>query len=217
MAKMTIRECMDAAYQLLNEYSIAGEVVHLSYNDQADLENRMVNLINAAQMEIAKTVKPIHESATFVVDDDNFRTGWQALHMPYNFDSINDVRFVKDEKHPYKMPEFERTSRYRQLEDQTIYFPTDVKGTYIVEYNRYPIRYSADVDKDTGLDNTPDTHEAIPYYVASMLAIDDHQYAYAAFNNEWEKRLARMDSKVPHVESGDVDDVYGFNRFYGVW
>jgi hypothetical protein len=217
MAKMTIRECMDAAYQLLNEYSIAGEVVHLSYNDQADLENRMVNLINAAQMEIAKTVRPIDEMATFVVDDHNFRKGWETIPLPYNFDRIVSVRFLEEGDRPWREPEFYRTNRYRQLEDGTLYFPTDRKGTYVVEYQRFPIRYSADVDKNTGLDNTPDTHEAIPYYVASMLAIDDNQYAYAAFQNEWEKQLARMNNKPPHVESGMVDDAYGFNHFHGVW
>jgi hypothetical protein len=208
---------MDAAYQLLNEYSIAGEVVHLSYNDQADLENRMINLINAAQMEIAKTVKPIDETTLFVVDADNFKTGWQSIPRPYNFDTIESVRFIEEDNRPGRTPEFYRTSRYRQTADGTIFLPTDQKGTYVIEYRRFPIRYQKDVDKETGLDNTPDTHEAIPYYVASMLAIDDNQYAYAAFQNEWEKRLARMDSRQAHAEFDEVDDVYGFNRFYGVW
>lgn len=64
---MTIRECMDAVLQLLNQYSIAGAIVPLSYDDQADTENRMLNLINAAQSEIAATVKPIE--MTYVIDN----------------------------------------------------------------------------------------------------------------------------------------------------
>ena len=67
--KMTIRQCMDFALQLLNQYSITGTLVPLSYNDQSDTELRMINLINDAQMEIAKTVKPIVETMTVEIPE----------------------------------------------------------------------------------------------------------------------------------------------------
>ena len=69
MGKMTIRQCMDAVLQLLNQYSIAGSLVPLSYNDQKDTENRMINLINDAQMSLATTVRPIHASVRIINED----------------------------------------------------------------------------------------------------------------------------------------------------
>lgn len=208
---MTIRQCMDAAYQLLNEYSIAGATVPLSYNGQADMENRMINLINAAQMEIAATVKPIDMDFEYVVDNTNVNTGWQRVEMPEDFDRFVGVKFMGPRG------QFIQQANYRMTETSILYLPTDSKGTFIIEYYRFPVRYEPDVDKSTELDNKPDTHEVIPYYIASTLCIDDNSYAYAALHNLYELKLARLNNKPARAEAGVVDDVYGWDRFGGVW
>ena len=216
MAKMTIRECMDAAYQLVNQYSIAGTLVPLSYNAQADDELRMINLINDAQMQIATTVKPIHESFEFDVPKVDLSTPLVELtiQMPENFMVPEIITFT---------PEFGRvrvtkgTSFYHWLNDDTLLVPDRPAGHYRVEYRRYPIRYSANVDTSTELDNTPDTHEAIPYFIAAMLSVDENPKTYQSCYNVWETRLSRMGYRPPHVEFGLVDDVYGLNRFHSPW
>lgn len=206
---MTIKQCIDAVYQLLNEYSIAGAPVALSYNGQADMENRMINLINAAQSEIASTVKPIDASFEYTIDDTNKRTGWKRIAMPEDFDRFVGIKFMGEHGR------FIQQANYRLTEGGTLFLPSDHKGQFLIEYYRFPVRYEPDVDKATPLDNRPDTHEAIPYYVASTLCLDDNSYAYAALHNLWEVKLARLNNKPAHAEAGFVDDVYGFDRFWG--
>jgi hypothetical protein len=81
----------------------------------------------------------------------------------------------------------------------------------IVEYYRYPKSIGDDPSDDLELDNTPDTHAALPYFVASQLVMYDDAFRYSALHNEWETRLSRLTEPVT-VEYAPVDDVYfGFN------
>ena len=64
---------------------------------------------------------------------------------------------------------------------------------------------------DTPLDNSPETHTAIPYFVAGQLVMYDDPYRYAALHNEWETRLSRL-SEAAAAEEGRVRDRYaGFD------
>lgn len=215
MAKMTIRECMDAAYQLVNQYSIAGSLVPLSYNAQADDELRMINLINDAQMQIA-TVKPIGESLTFEVPPVEAHKPVTELEcpMPEYFIEATLITFI-----PARggVRVSKNASYYHWTNDDVLLVPDRPAGTYRVEFNRYPARYAPDVDKNTPLDNTPDTHFAIPYYVAAMLSVDENPKTYYACYNVWETRLSRLGYKQPHAENGFVDDVYGLNHYWSPW
>ena len=95
MSKMTIKECMDAAFQLLNHYSIAGRIVPLSYNDQQDDKNRMLNLINDAQMAIAMSVRPISAFTTVEVPiiPDTEPLAEIEVRMPDDFDQVLNIYF----------------------------------------------------------------------------------------------------------------------------
>lgn len=218
MGKMTIKECMDAAYQLMNQYSIAGTVVPLSYNDQADTQLRMINLINEAQMEIATTVKPIEEFFTFeapeLPNDAPMATIEQE--MPEGFNHAIAIYF--EPKHDRRLGFMPiDAGKYKWLGDETLVVPNRPAGTYKVLYNRFPEMYPADVDLETELDNKPDTHVIIPYFVAAMCIMDDNQKAYYGLYNVWETRLARLGYKPPHAVSTQVTDIYGFDNFGGIW
>lgn len=215
MSKMTIRDCMDAALQLLNQYSIAGTLVPLSYNDQSDDENRMINLINDAQMQIATTVRPIEERLSFVVPEPELTEPDRYIEneMPEGFNNPIALYFTPS-KGPQIMTD---ANRYKWLGDNTLLLPNRPAGTYDLVYGRVPVRYDKDTDKTTALDNKPDTHEIIPYYVAAMIAIDDNPKAYYALYNVWETRLSRLGMKPAHAVSTQIEDVYGFNMFGGLW
>ena len=220
MAKMTVRQCMDFALQLLNQYSIAGTVVPLSYNDQSDTESRMINLINDAQMQIATTVRPISEYETVVVPKIPPTEPLRdiTVTLPENLYMIKKVFFT---------PEFGRNRRtldasyYKIQEERDILLPNRPAGTYTIEYDVYPVRldpYMRGPELDTTyLDNTPDTHEIIPYYVAAVIAIDENPKTYYALYNIWETRLSRLGYKPPHAENTGVQDAYGFDYFRGIW
>ena len=207
---------MDATTQLLNHYTIAGSLVPLTYNDQADDRNRMVNLINDAQMEIATTNRPIECIMTYVVPEEPLNTPITdiVVDFPEDFCEFQSIRFTPVKGHN-RQSKYARY--YKRVGEHYIILPSKPAGTYEIEYSRFPVRYTKDTPLTTELDNTPDTHEAIPYFVAAMIAIDDNPKLYYALYNVWETRLARMGLKQAHAESTQVDDLYGFSDFRGIW
>lgn len=212
---MTIRECMDTAYQLINQYSIAGTVVPLSYNDQADNENRMINLINDAQMEIATTNKRIIE--TMEIDQPEIgpqtRRAWVPYDLPGDMFDFESIKYFT----PYANRVL-NVGDYRLSHDgKIINLPNWLAGKFVIEYARYPEIYPPDVDKNTELDNSPETHFAIPYFVGAMISLDENPKTYYELYNLWETRLSRLGVKKPHTENHAVIDVYGFENFGGVW
>lgn len=225
MAKMTVKECMDAALRLLNHYSIAGTIVPPSYNDQQDDLNRMIDLINDAQMEIATTSKPIPAFIEIDVPEVGHEVPTQDIktRMPEDFIAPKAVLFTPMEKGRRPRITIE-APYYKWFDNDTILVLNRPAGQYRVEYSRAPYRISAiDVMQNKGgilnaeLDNTPDTHPAIPYYVAAMIALDENPKTYYALYNVWETRLARMGYRPPHTAAQPVMDMYGFDHFTGVW
>lgn len=228
MSKMTIKECKDAAFQLLNQYSIVGTTVPLSYNDHNDDDIRMLNLINDAQMAIAMSVRPI--SAYKTVEMPILPRGTALaeieVRMPDDFDQVLNIYFTPALDENGRVTggtseccgPFTRNARqYRWIGDDILLLPNKPAGTYRIEYSRYPQRYTPETPVTTELDNTPDTHPPIPYYVAAMIAVEQNPKLYYALYNIWETMLARLaEKKKPYAVVHQICDVYGFNRFYGV-
>lgn len=215
MSKMTIANCMDAALQLLNQYSIAGALVPLSYNDQNDTMLRMLNLINDAQMQIATTVKPITDYIEVATEPDATRSFMEVV-MPEGFYDLEAV-YLTPKRGDREMMSID-ARRYKRIGDDTILLPTRPEGTYRIDYSRYPERYDSETDVgNTVLDNTPDTHEIIPYYIAAMIAVDENPKTYYAMYNVWETRLSRLGMKKPHAVPTVIDDEYNLGHFHGVW
>lgn len=222
MANMTIAQCKDAVFQLLNQYSIAGTKVPLSYNDQGDDNNRMLSLINDAQMAIATTTKPIEAAYIFEVPPKPYREPTLELEkiMPDDFIHPLGVYFKLNEKIARWARVPDRTidmDGYKWLSHNILLVPDRPAGTWRIEYARYPVRYDKTTSEDTELDNTPDTHEAIPYFVAAMIYIDENPYAYASLYNVWETKLTRLGYKPAHATTNGIVDVYGFDYFRGTW
>lgn len=214
MSKMTIRECMDAALQLLNQYSITNDIVPLTYNDQADTEKRMINLINDAQMQIATTVKPIEEFIKYTVKETDHGKGSMAVVMPEDFDKVSAIYFSPKDDDRFSTVD---ADQYKWVGGDTLLVPADKPGVYRIVYSRYPERYAANEDQSKELDNGPDTHEIIPYFVAAMIAVDQNPKMYFALYNVWETRLSRLNLKQAHAVSTQIADVYGLSDFGGIW
>ena len=224
MGKMTVKECMDAALRLLNQYSIAGTIVPPSYNDQQDDLNRMIDLINDAQMQIATTNKTIPAFIEIDVPkiDIKVPTKEIATKMPEDFLAPKAVLFTPIEKGRRPIITVE-APYYKWFDNDIILVLNRPAGKYRVEYSRAPYRIDpVKVMQNKGnvlnaeLDNTADTHPAIPYYVAAMIALDQNPKTYYALYNVWETRLSRMGYRPPHATAQPVVDVYGFDHFWGV-
>lgn len=318
---MTVKQCRDIAMQHINQYSIAGQTVPLSYNNQADYQNKIINLINDAQMEIAKTTKRIPAQFKIVqsaipslvkitetkskIDKDettNYSgkgfaksyyfeisgTGtvyveskaedkdeWTVIktittepaaeggfnvyrghieptervrlrfsgESPYLFRNVGIYAcgFPDDSLIPpcvdmfsYDLPddlyqidgrgipratlgtgELKYRKDYMWVGEKTLLLRSDLVGEFVVDYFRFPIRLDNNIDdENTYLDNTPDTHEAIPYYVASMLCRHDNAYIADTLYNLFEVKLSRF-AEGARSEATMIEDVYGFDSMFG--
>ena len=58
------------------------------------------------------------------------------------------------------------------------------------------------------LDNTPDAHRAVPYYVAAQLALREDETAHAALLRQWQELLHRL-APLPQPRRHLIGDVYG--------
>lgn len=215
MSKMTIAECKDAAFRLLNQYSIAGTEVPLSYNDQSDDNERMLDLINDAQMEISKTNRPLEERMTLEVPVVDATVPMEEISfmMPEDFNFPISLTFVPAGGHVRITKE---ANKFKWIGDDELLLPNRPFGTYTLLYNRWPVRYTKETPEDTELDNTPDTHVLIPYYVAAMIAHDQNPKQYYYLYNRWETGLSRLNIRPAHATITIVDDAYGFDSFRGI-
>ena len=66
---------------------------------------------------------------------------------------------------------------------------------------------SSETGDDVELDNTPDVHECLAFYVAANLLAYDDAYRYTVFLNMYEERIGRLREPV-WIESGPIEDVY---------
>ena len=106
---------------------------------------------------------------------------------------------------------------YKIYANNKLMIPANVPNLdeMMVEYYRYPHQLGDHPLGDTELDNTPDTHAALPYYIAANLVMYDDPFRYSALWNAFETRLGRITEPVT-VEYDLVDNAYdGFNHPWG--
>ena len=211
------------ALQLAFSESIAGTQIPLSYNNQEDYVKMIPGLANDGMVYIATTVKKIPEVIPlnmlpvedageynmYTLPSDYYKLMnggliWQRPDMPY------DMHYTLQRFHGYRLYGYDKNKKL------LIPKRTPNLDNMLVEYYRYPHKLPdydpADPDYDSiELDNTEDTHTALPYYVASQLVMYDDPFRYTALHNEFETRLSRITEPIT-TEYAPVEDVYfGFN------
>ena len=210
-----------ASLQLIFSESIAGTPIAPTYNNQADYERMIPALVNDGMMYIATTVKkipvmtPLSELA---LDDSN--SEFDKYTLPANcFEMVNGglVRY-------HKVNDFGEIANrvhkiYRLYGGNQLWVPKGVGADLYLEYWRYPHQLSDDPDNppsdEEELDNTPDTHACLPYWVAAQAIIYDDAFRHATLYNTWEDRLSRLKPNPTFIEDARVEDVYGFGAFDG--
>ena len=199
---MTYGQVKQAALRLLNASTIAGVEIPLSYNEQADLVLAMPSLVDDAVMQIATTVRKI-PAAVCLESLEKVGVGNCELYtLPTDCWRLMNGGLLRPGSDG-------RYSDYKLLGNQLL-LPAGEKGLW-AEYWRYPVSVGNEPKDDTPLDNSPDTHTAIPYFVAGQLVMYDDAFRYAALHNEWENRLRRMGEAV-FTERSRVRDAYaGFD------
>ena len=193
----------DFALELINQYSVAGDPVLLSYNNQADYLARIPKLLDDAQNLVATPVRRIRATMhVTVLSVEAKHDGWTVYKLPadcWQISSAGLVRFTK--------AGMQRFHRYHLIGRDHIALPDEVGTNMMLEYFRYPKLLGTAPKADAELDNTTEVQMALPYYVAAHLVMYDNAFAYATLTNEWETKLERL-YELPQTELTVVEDAY---------
>ena len=200
---MNYKWAKDFTLQLINQYSVAGQKVADTYNNQADYLNRIPALLDDAQMQAATTTASIREldNINNLRCDDN--GSWLVYTLPENCWQMSSGGLIQ-----YDGEEFRRFHRYHPVGKNKIAVPKGLTGEVQVEYLRYPRLLGANPKDEDELDNNIAVQMALPYYAAAQLVRQDDAFAFSALSNEFESRLARLAER-PHTDLNTVEDAYG--------
>ena len=198
---MTFGDLKENVLKLIFSYSVAGTQIPATYNNQADYIAMIPGLANSAEMEIATTVRRIpaekklssltvtHETYcdVYALPDDC----WQVMHGGL---------LCPDRIHRFR--------EYRVMLDGSLRVGRNTDPDLILEYWRYPDTVGASTADTVELDNTPDAHEAIVFYVAAGRLTYDDAYRAQMFRNEYELRKKSLKEPV-WLEVGHIVNCYG--------
>lgn len=201
---MTYGQIRDRALQLIDQYSMAGQTVALSYNNQADYVKKIPGLINDALELLFTTYRRIRASAALPTLSRVMFGPNDAYVLPDDFWQMSSAGMVTFDDNGGIV----RWHKYHMLEERMFVLDGEAPFPLIVEYYRHP-RLLGDNPKDTdNLDGPIEMQMVIPYYVAAHLVLLDNSFAYATLYNEFEARAQRL-IELPQAEVNIVEDRYG--------
>ena len=201
---MNYGQVRDQVLKLLDQYSVAGQLVSPTYNNQEDYLNRIPALANDAIMQIATTYRKIRAYMR-LSDMPSEDLGKEVRYeMPGDF-----FRFVSGSVVCTTGGYVLHSNDYMMQGRHYLIVPKDEADDYSIEYYRYPMLL-ADRPKDNDvLDNEPETHRAVPYYVAAFLAERDDPHLGAMLNNKYQELVQDMGAGLS-AEVHTTGEVYSF-------
>ena len=170
---MKYGEIRDASLKLLNQYSLAGETIPETYNNQSDYIKRIPQLVDDAMWLIASGPRRLRTARVLDPDRSKDQNGMNRFMLPDDLmDIIPGGLFIVDHgEHHYD-------TSYARLDEKRILLPHYTHGTVWLEYYRRPESVQEGVPTggtlpadDYELDNSYETHRCIPYYVAAHLVM----------------------------------------------
>jgi hypothetical protein len=204
---MTYAECRDAALKLLNQYSIGGELIASSYNNQYDYLKRMPELIYNAMLIIATTALPI-EAVFEPAETAELSGGWLAFDFPTDFIRLPSRGLIR-----LSGGRLSFNKDYRMLTRSRMAIRREALKDTVLVYCKAPAKITLASPDNTVLELPDYAAAAVPYYVAAHLVIGEDSFVYATLYNEFESRLERLK---PPVESETelIEDAYGLTGVY---
>lgn len=204
---MTYAEIKRHTLELANMYSIAGEQVPGSYNNQQDYLNRIPHLINTALVNIRTLVK--RDPVISPLENGEPFGNMVRYELPNDFYCLKSggAAVLRDGK-------YLKTNEYRLQGRQYILLFEKLPGDYFVEYYQYPPQLPEDPADDYDLVEDLEVIQAAEVYAAAYLVLPDDQYMYTVLYNDYETRMGRIMPGVT-AEVTPVEDAYRFNEDWG--
>ena len=197
---------------LINQYTIAGNDIALSYNNQYDYIVKIPSLLDSVQRYLATTTRPIYAEFRLDWDKAEQKEGFYIFKMPEDF-----WQLIGRGLPVMCAGEFTMYHRYKWMGKDKLVIPAQDKADMTVHYYRYPVPVPMKPEDDYELENHPDAQEAAAYYVAANLVMHDNAFAYSALYNEYESRRQQMYER-PQAEYDRIEEMYGNpgDGFYSV-
>lgn len=232
---MNYGQVRDASLKLFNQYSLAGDEIEGTYNNQADYLRRIPPLIDDAIWEISSGPRRIQEYKELRLEPNRKILGLPTYKLPEDLlDIVPGGLLVTT--NPHEQPCLD--SGYMRPDEHHIILPEHdprFHGRVFLLYYRRPrsimeCKNGAECPLTGGtctcedgaygqppdcavLDNEPETHTPIPYYVASHLLQGEDNFWYASLYNEWRTKLEFL-GQAPQPHRHTVDDVYRLGNYY---
>ena len=201
---MTFGQLRAQVLKLLNQYSIAGSLVADSYNNQQDYLNRIIGLANDAITEVATSARKIPALICLadLAEDERGAEVWYEL--PEDFYQLISGSVVTTREGVTL-----HTNVYAIQGRNYLVIPKEESGAFSLVYYRYPTLLPEHPSDDVQLDNAPETHSAVAFYVASFLVAQDDSFLCSLFYNKYEDKLSKMSAGIS-AEVHPVGDAYQF-------
>ncbi len=198
---MDYKWARDYALELIDQYSIAGNVTPPTYNNQADYLHKIPRLLDDAQLLCASTRHKLRAAAALDTLPCERRGAWDIYTMPEDCWKLRGAAVLRAEDGGGYVD-------CRVLEENKIALPAGTGAAGLTaEYFRRPRLLGEAPEEDAELDNTPAVQAALPFYAAAHLVMADNSFVYASLLNEFESRVA---AAVPlETERGLIEDSYG--------
>lgn len=207
---MNYGQARDAALKLLHQYSIGDTRIARSYNDQGDYLRRVPELVDDAMWIIAAGPRRLLAARRLKPERARDRGGMACYTLPEDLMEIvpGGVLVLEDGETRYE-------SGFVRADANHILLPR-CGGEVWLEYYRRPcscLESCAEGETEppdcAELDNAPETHRAIPYYVAAHLVLQDDETVYLALLREWRSLLETLVC-APQPQRRVIRDVYGW-------
>lgn len=196
---MTYGELKDYVLQLMNQYSVAGTRIPMTYNEQADLVARIPALMRDGLFYVTTAARRLRTVAQ--LGEPAEQGGLLLYDLPDDFYQMA-AGLLRLEGGTYT-----RYQGYRLLGGRQVAVPKAHRGEFQVEYFRYPHVPRGTPGDEEVLDCPPEAGAAVAFFVAAHLAMEDNSFLYAGLYNEFERRLLRLEEG-PAAEVGLVTDDY---------
>lgn len=207
---MTYGQVRDASLRLINQYSIAGSNIALSYNNQEDYVKRIPSLVNDCLVYLSSSVRYLPAQVILDPAEGEDFGKYKRLRLPGDFYAAAGAGLLYTQRESRS-----RFMNYKLLLPSFIIIDKSLREPVLFEYFRTPYLIDNDEpDDDTSIDCDLDVQSAIPFYVAAHLVLYDDQFMYASLYNEFENKVDRLHSRPNEVIVGPVEDVYGMDDLY---
>ena len=199
---MTYGQMRDRVLMLLNQYSIAGGKIRVTYNNQADYLTRVPGAVNEALVYLATTARRLRKVRQL---EEAERTGtWRVFALPedcWQICSGGVFRLGADGN-------VERTNGFRLLGEDRLAVAGAADGAWMLEYFRYPRLLPPEPEDGALVDCPAECLGAAACYAAAQLAGYDDTYLQSVLQNEFENRLSRL-GELPGAAREAVENAYG--------